>query len=53
VQGEDDVLVPPANARRLSELISRAGLRLWPDAAHLLFTDEPRVDEEVARWLAA
>jgi 3-oxoadipate enol-lactonase len=52
VQGEDDVLVPPENARRLAELIPHAELRLWPDAAHLLFTDEPQVDREVARWLA-
>lgn len=53
VQGADDVLVPPANASRLGELIPHAEVRLWPDTAHLLFTDEPRVDEEVARWLAA
>lgn len=53
VQGEDDVLVPPANARRLAELIPHAELRLWPETAHLLFTDEPQIDPEVARWLAA
>jgi pimeloyl-ACP methyl ester carboxylesterase len=50
VHGDEDVLIPPANGRRLAELIPGAELSMWP-AAHLYFTDEPRVDRSVAEWL--
>jgi 3-oxoadipate enol-lactonase len=51
VHGEQDVFVPPANALVLAERIPGAQLRLWPDAAHMYTIDEPRADEEIARFL--
>jgi 3-oxoadipate enol-lactonase len=51
VHGEDDVLIPPVNGERLAAAIPGAELLLWPGAAHLYFTDEPRVDRAVAAWL--
>jgi 3-oxoadipate enol-lactonase len=51
VHGEQDVFVPPANALVLAERIPGAKLRLWPDAAHLYTIDEPRADQEIARFL--
>ena len=51
VHGERDVFVPPANALVLAERIPGAQLQLWPDAAHLYPIDEPRADEEIARFL--
>lgn len=53
VHGTEDVLIPPANGERLAAAIPGAELALWPDAAHLYFTDEPEVDRRVARWLSA
>jgi pimeloyl-ACP methyl ester carboxylesterase len=50
VHGDEDVLIPPENGRRLAELIPDAELSTW-SAAHLYFTDEPEVDRYVARWL--
>ena len=52
VHGEQDVFVPPANALVLAERIPGAELQLWPDAAHMYIIDEPRADEEIARFLA-
>ena len=51
VHGEQDVFVPPANALVLAEKIPGAQLRLWPDAAHMYPIDEPRADQEIARFL--
>jgi pimeloyl-ACP methyl ester carboxylesterase len=52
VHGEEDVLIPPENGRRLAADIVGAELSMWPGAAHLYFTDEPEVDRHVAAWLA-
>ena len=52
VHGEEDVLIPPENGRRLAADIPGAELSLWPGAAHLYFTDEPEVDRLVAGWLS-
>jgi pimeloyl-ACP methyl ester carboxylesterase len=51
VHGEEDIFVPPANALVLAERIPGAQLRLWPGAAHMFPIDEPRADEEIARFL--
>lgn len=51
VHGEEDVVVPPANALVLAERIPGAQLRLWPDAAHMYLIDEPRADQEIAHFL--
>jgi 3-oxoadipate enol-lactonase len=51
VHGEEDVFVPPANALVLAERIPAAQLRLWPDAGHMYTIDEPRADQEIARFL--
>jgi pimeloyl-ACP methyl ester carboxylesterase len=51
VHGEEDVLIPPENGRRLAADIPGAELSMWPGAAHLYFTDEPLVDRYVAEWL--
>lgn len=53
VHGTEDVLIPPANGERLAAAIPGAELALWPDAAHLYFTDEPEADRGVARFLSA
>jgi 3-oxoadipate enol-lactonase len=52
VHGEEDVLIPPANGERLAAAIPGAQLALWPDAAHLYFTDEPEADRGVAEFLS-
>jgi pimeloyl-ACP methyl ester carboxylesterase len=51
VHGEQDVVMPLANARRLADAIPDAELTVWPGAGHLYATDEPRADEEIARFL--
>ena len=53
VHGDEDVLIPPANGERLAELVPGAELRMWPQAAHLYFTDEPEADRHVAQFLSA
>jgi 3-oxoadipate enol-lactonase len=52
VHGTEDVLIPPANGERLAAAIPGAELALWPEAAHLYFTDEPRADRGVAAFLS-
>jgi 3-oxoadipate enol-lactonase len=52
VHGTEDVLIPPANGERLAAAIPGAELSLWPDAAHLYFTDDPEIDRFVAGWLS-
>jgi 3-oxoadipate enol-lactonase len=51
VHGEQDIFVPPSNALVLAERIPAAQLRLWPEAGHMYPIDEPRADEEIARFL--
>jgi pimeloyl-ACP methyl ester carboxylesterase len=51
VHGEQDIFVPPVNALVLAERIPGAQLRLWPDAGHMYIIDEPRADQEIARFL--
>jgi 3-oxoadipate enol-lactonase len=51
VHGEQDRVVPPANGLVLAERIPGAQLHMWPDAAHMYIVDEPRADEEIARFL--
>jgi pimeloyl-ACP methyl ester carboxylesterase len=52
LQGEEDRIMSPANARILAEAIPGAELKMWPGAGHMYVTDEPRADHEVARFLA-
>jgi pimeloyl-ACP methyl ester carboxylesterase len=51
VHGEQDVVVPPENARLLAGRIPGAQLRLWPGAGHLYIIDEPRADRQIAGFL--
>jgi 3-oxoadipate enol-lactonase len=51
VHGEQDVFVPPVNALVLAERIPGAQRQLWPDAGHMYTIDEPRADQEIARFL--
>jgi 3-oxoadipate enol-lactonase len=51
VHGENDVFIPPANALVLAEKIPGAEIQLWPDAGHMYIIDEPRADQEIARFL--
>lgn len=53
VHGERDRMIPVANAHALAHAIPEAELRLYPEAGHLLFTDEPQVDRDVSAWLSA
>jgi 3-oxoadipate enol-lactonase len=53
VHGGEDVLIVPENGKRLVAAIPGAKLSLWPDAAHLYFTDEPVIDRHVAAWISA
>ena len=50
VHGREDRMIPVANAELLAERIPRARLRLLEDAGHLYPTEEPDVDEEIARF---
>jgi 3-oxoadipate enol-lactonase len=52
VHGEQDTIVPVANARLLHAGIRGSALSIWPRAGHLYVTEEPRADREVARFLA-
>jgi 3-oxoadipate enol-lactonase len=53
VHGEADVLIPPANGRVLADRIPGAELRLYEQAGHLYFTDDPTTDVAVRDWLSA
>jgi 3-oxoadipate enol-lactonase len=53
VHGQEDAMVPPANGRRLANLIPDARLLELPRAAHLFPTDEPSADQEIAAFLAS
>jgi len=52
VHGDLDRLVPPANGRRIAELVPGATLAVIPGANHLFFTDQPeRTNELLLDWL--
>jgi pimeloyl-ACP methyl ester carboxylesterase len=52
MHGELDRLVPPENGRLLAEKIPGAELVMFPDASHLMFTDQPeRMVSTVLRFL--
>jgi len=46
VAGEDDILVPPENARRIARRIPRSRLVLRPGVAHVIPVQEPRIVQE-------
>jgi 3-oxoadipate enol-lactonase len=50
VHGRHDRVVPVANAEILAERIPSAELRILDDAGHLYSTEQPEVDEEIARF---
>ena len=51
VHGKHDVLVSPANATVLAELIPGAQLIELPGAAHLYPTDDPTADRQIGSFL--
>jgi pimeloyl-ACP methyl ester carboxylesterase len=51
VHGAEDATMSPENARIMAEAIPRAELQMWPGAGHCYVTDEPRADEEIAKFL--
>jgi pimeloyl-ACP methyl ester carboxylesterase len=50
VHGREDRVVPVANAEILAERIPGAELRILDGAGHLYSTEQPEVDEEIARF---
>jgi pimeloyl-ACP methyl ester carboxylesterase len=53
LQGEQDRLVPPADARRFAAAIAGSHLVLWPDEGHLPMEEHPdRSAEAIAKFLA-
>ena len=50
VHGRHDRIVPVANAEILAERIPRAELRILDEAGHLYSTEQPEVEEEIARF---
>jgi 3-oxoadipate enol-lactonase len=50
VHGREDRVVPVANAEILAERIAGARLRILDDAGHLYSTEQPGVDDEIARF---
>jgi 3-oxoadipate enol-lactonase len=50
VHGRQDRMVPVANAEILAERIPCAEIRILEDAGHLYSTEQPEVDEEIARF---
>lgn len=54
LQGEQDRLVPPADARRFAAAIAGSRLVLWPDEGHLPMEEHPdRSAEVIAQFLAS
>jgi 3-oxoadipate enol-lactonase len=51
VHGREDRIIPVANAEILAERIPRARLRTLEEAGHLYSTEQPQVEEEIARFL--
>jgi pimeloyl-ACP methyl ester carboxylesterase len=52
VHGEDDRVVPVANAHVLASRLRHGRLHLLPETGHLYTTEAPDADAEVARFLA-
>ena len=50
VHGREDRVVPVGNAEILTERIPRARMRILEQAGHLYSTEQPEVDEEIARF---
>jgi pimeloyl-ACP methyl ester carboxylesterase len=50
IHGREDRIVPVANAEILAERIPHARLRILDGAGHLYATEQPDVDEAVARF---
>ncbi|HEV2787126.1 MAG TPA: alpha/beta hydrolase [Solirubrobacteraceae bacterium] len=50
VHGRHDRVVPVANAHILAESMPRAQLRILEDSGHLYSTEQPEVDEQIARF---
>ena len=50
VHGRHDRVVPVANAEILADRIPRAELRILRDSGHLYSTEQPEVDEDIARF---
>jgi 3-oxoadipate enol-lactonase len=50
VHGQEDRMVPVANAEILSERIPRSRLRILEQAGHLYSTEQPDVEEEIERF---
>jgi 3-oxoadipate enol-lactonase len=50
VHGRHDRIVPVANAEILAERIPHAELRILDEAGHLYSTEQPEVEEEIARF---
>jgi 3-oxoadipate enol-lactonase len=50
VHGRNDRVVPVANAEILATRIPRAELRILEDSGHLYPTEQPEVDEDIARF---
>jgi pimeloyl-ACP methyl ester carboxylesterase len=53
VHGDEDRMVPVANAELLAERIPRARLRILRGAGHLYPTEAPEVDDAISAFLAA
>jgi 3-oxoadipate enol-lactonase len=54
IHGETDMLIPPANARLISERIPNAKLVLIPRAGHIFETDQPALaNRAILEYLAA
>ena len=53
VHGHEDRVVPVANAEILADGIPRSELRILEDAGHLYSTEQPDVDEQIARFFLA
>jgi pimeloyl-ACP methyl ester carboxylesterase len=51
VHGAEDGTMSPENAHIMAKAIPGAELQMWPGAGHAYVTDEPRADEEIAKFL--
>jgi|tagenome__1003787_1003787.scaffolds.fasta_scaffold20948677_2 3-oxoadipate enol-lactonase len=51
VHGDQDAVVPPANAQLLIDAIPDSELELRTDIGHLYYTDRPRMDARIQRFL--
>jgi pimeloyl-ACP methyl ester carboxylesterase len=51
VHGDQDAIVPSANASLLADAIPAAELELRRDSGHLYSTDDPRVEGRIERFL--